>query len=208
MAEGEKQELKYKGIKPEIAAELQLYENQYFRLNKPIPFGKLFIYPAKVKDYEIFANCSACLTLNKNTSVEGIKMTHLEYLISKIQEQSNEGSLWTYRLQRLFELVFRIQNGIKCKKCGTVIPYDSNEFRAYAKKVQENVQNNLPPGDPDCSKEGCDSHEFIEMIKIVKDKTTDKFVLMVDGQTIDSKDFNRLRQIVLFQNYPDYRDDS
>jgi hypothetical protein len=46
------------------------------------------------------------------------------------------------------------------------------------------------------------------MIKVVQDPKTNKYSLIVDGHTIDHKAVDRLRNIVLFQNFPDYRDDS
>ena len=46
------------------------------------------------------------------------------------------------------------------------------------------------------------------MIKITQDEKTKKFSLLVDGHEINKKDFDRLRCIVLFQNFPDYRDES
>lgn len=54
----------------------------------------------------------------------------------------------------------------------------------------------------------CGEKEFSEMIKVVQDSKTKKYSLIIDGHTISKEDFNRLRQIVLFQNFPDYRDDS
>lgn len=85
-------ELRYKGIDPKIAEELAIYENKYFREDLPVPFCGLSIYPATVHDYEIFSNCSSCFTLNKNSEVAGIKMSHLDYLLSKTQLPEPEGS--------------------------------------------------------------------------------------------------------------------
>lgn len=207
MAEGGYVDLKYKGIKPEIAAELQLYENQYFRENIPVPFCGLLIYPVEVRDYEALANCAECLTLNKNTTLDGLRMSHLDYLISKTDAKSNEGSMWAWRLQTLCELVFHIKNGVKCAQCGHVIPYDSQEFRDYAAEVQKSMADGKAPTAPTCPE--CKEHEhFIEMIKVRKPEGSKHYELVVDGNVISSADFDRLRQIILFQNYPDYRDDS
>lgn len=46
------------------------------------------------------------------------------------------------------------------------------------------------------------------MIKFGVDSQKKKPILLINGQIIKSKDFDRLRQIILFQNFPDYRDDS
>lgn len=43
---------------------------------------------------------------------------------------------------------------------------------------------------------------------MIINEQTHKLELFIDGQKIDFKDFNRLRNIVLFQNLPDYRDTS
>ncbi len=209
MAEGLVLDLKYKGVAPEIAAELQGYEIQYFRQDLPVPFCGLKIYPALVKEYEAFANCSSCLTLNKNTTLDGLRMSNLDFLISKTVGEDNEASMWAMRLQHLFEIVFHIENGIKCVNCGHVIPYNSQEFREYAIQVQKNLSEGKDPEPPACSQ--CGGHEekqFIEMIKVRKPEGSKHYELLVDGKVITSEDFDRFRQIVLFQNYPDYRDDS
>ena len=84
MAEG-KENLKYKGLKPEIASEIEGYETAYFREDKPIPFvGDLMIYPATMRNYELFSMCTSCLTLNKNEVKEGLRMSNLEYLLYKM----------------------------------------------------------------------------------------------------------------------------
>jgi hypothetical protein len=208
MAEG--QINRFKGVPDKIAAEIEVYENEYFKEDKPIPFiGTLSLYPATVHDYEIFSNCSTCLTLNKNETVEGLRMSHLEYLYTKTLQPGQEGAAWSFRLQKLFELIFHIKNGIKCKKCGRVIEYTSPEFAEYISKVQEAQQNKqeIPP--LVCPEEGCASTGFIEMMKFIEDPNNPKkHVLCVNGQIIDKDAYDRLRYIVLFQNFPDYRDDS
>ena len=90
MAEGDKND-KYKGLKPEIAEEIRGYETSFFREDKPIPFCGLKIYPATLHDYEAFSSCSSCLTLNKNEDPQGIRMSQLEYLMSRTQLPEDEG---------------------------------------------------------------------------------------------------------------------
>lgn len=197
---------KYYGIAKDIAEELKVYELKYFREDKPVPFCGLYIYPATMHDYEAFSNCSSCLTLNKNEDPEGIRMSQLDYLVSKTQIQGEEGSLWSYKIQKLFEIIFHITNGLKCKKCGRVLAYDSPEFLSFietAKKAETTDDISQLLKCPDCG-----GNEFLEMIKILKDAKTNKYSLIIDGHTINKKDYDRLRQIVLFQNYPEYRDDS
>ncbi len=210
MAEGNNQPVvdRFKGIPEKIAKEIKYYETEYFKEDKPVPLcGDLLMYPATVHDYEAFSNCSACLTLNKNESPEGIRMSHLEYLYTMTQKPGEEGATWSYRVQRLFELIFHIKNGIKCTKCGRVIGYDSQEFKDYIVAIQNAQQNEkIPPLKcPECGNEG---NDFIEMMKFIEDPQTKKHHLCVNGQVIDKDDYNRLRYIVLYQNFPDYRDDS
>lgn len=132
------------------------------------------------------------------------------------------------------EIIFHIENGIKCKDCGRIIKYTDVEFLEYIQKFQEFQQKvvtvqkqlqgqsdgadkvqiddatikSLKNGAPELVCPSCGKKEFIEMIKIVQDPQTKKDSLIVDGHVITKDDFNRLRQIVLFQNFPDYRDDS
>ena len=212
MAEGQNKPLvvdRFKGVPEKIATEIKMCESEYFKEDKPVPLcGNLLMYPATVHDYEVFSSCSSCLTLNKNDSLEGIRMSHLEYLYSMTQKPGEEGASWSFRIQKLFEIIFHIKNGIKCKKCGRVIEYSSDEFRNYIAAVQDAQQNKkeIPP--LVCSEEGCGGNDFIEMMKFIEDPKTKKHVLCVDGQVIDKDAYNRLRYIVLYQNFPDYRDDS
>lgn len=206
MAEG-KENLKYKGLKPEIASEIQGYETAYFREDKPVPFANgLLLYPATMRDYETFSMCTSVLTLNKNEFKEGVRMTNLEFLLYKIQTQNEEGQLLSYKLQRLLEIVFHIHNGIKCTSCGHIIDYKGVELMQYIQKLQEAREKGEVPEKLSCPK--CGGSDLIDMIKFGREPDKNKPVLFVNGQMIRSKDFDRLRQIILFQNFSDYRDDS
>ena len=206
---------KYGKLDKSLILLLKNYEVEYFRLNKPIPFCGLLIYPIQVKHYEEFANCCSCLTLNKNEDPNGIRYSHLDYLINKMKiEENDEGKLWSQKLQRLFELIFRIHNGVKCKnaECNHVITYDGDDLKNYFqsyndayKKAQEEGKEFVAP-QLKCPK--CGGIDFTEMIKIVPDPKTNKNALLVDGHLITRDDWIKLRQIVLYQNYPDYVDDS
>lgn len=46
------------------------------------------------------------------------------------------------------------------------------------------------------------------MIKIQQDEKTKKKQLVIDEKIITSKDFNLLRQLIMYQNFSDYVDDS
>lgn len=210
---------RYGQIPSDIVEILKNYEYSYFREDTPIPFCGLLIYPVTVRNYEEMASCCSCFTLNKNEDPKGISMTHLDYLISKTQsEENNEGRMWSYKLQRLFELIFRITNGIKCDECGYVTKYTDKEYTDFTKKIADlvNQLRTNPESFKDteikaddttfhCPKCGCSKTH--SMISVVKD-TKGKNALSVDGHIITKNDFNKLRQIVLFQNYSDYADES
>ena len=206
---------KYGQLRKDIVDLLQRYEIEYFREDKPVPFNGLTIYPAKVRDFEIFSTCTSCLTLNKNETVEGIRMSHLDYLISKVEDNGPEGQMWSYKLQKLFEIIFHVKNGIKCKQCGEILAYDSPEFINFIKDLQDFAQktkmedidqNELIPPQLKCPH--CEGTEFQEMIKTVPNEKGKGKYLLIDGHKIDKDDFNKLRQIVLYQNFYDYADDS
>ena len=78
---------KYGKLPEKMVDMLRAYEIKYFREDKPVPFCGLQIYPAKVREYEEFSNCASCLTLNKNEDRNGIRMSHLDYLISQTQQE-------------------------------------------------------------------------------------------------------------------------
>lgn len=199
-------EAKYRGLKPKIADELRSLENHYFREDKPVPFKDgLILYPIIVRDLEVFSQCSSCLTLHKNDSPEGIGMTYLDFLAYKMQDKE-EGPLWSWKFQKLCEIVFHISNGIKCTKCGRVIPYDSKEFKDFLQKITQVESNESTDKSLACPE--CGNLGYTEMIKFSSDPITKKNKLIINGQEITSKEFDRLRQIILFQNFPDYRDDS
>lgn len=222
MAEGEntakKEFNRYEGLKPEIADKLEEYDNNYFRWDKPVPFCGLMVYPAIITDYELFSSCSGCLTLNRKEDPKGILMTNLEYLYYKMQCKDNEkaekeGKILSYSFSKLCEIVFHIKNGLKCKKCNKVIGYDSKEFIQYFEDIrnmtlaiQQGKTENIDTPHFRCPE--CGEEKFAEMIKFATDPETKKAFLLVDGHKISSKDFDLLRQLILYQNFPDYQDDS
>lgn len=204
---------KYGQLDEKLVNFLRKCEFDYFREDLPVPFCGLLLYPVQVRNYEEFANCCSCLTLDKNKDPKGIANTHLGYLIGKTQiKEDDEGRQWSYRIQRLFELVFHIDNGLKCKKCGKVMRYNDKQFIEFVNTINdmashpEKYEGEQPA--PELSCPCCGEKEFIEMIKISRNEKTKKYSLFVDGHEITSKDFANLRQIILYQNYPDYADES
>ena len=142
-------------------------------------------------------------------------MSHLDYLLSRTQvENADEARVWSYRIHRLFELVFHIKNGLKCNKCGHVIGYSDPEFLDYAKAMQEVIAKmaageiqGVPESPPSLKCPECDGMDFTEMIKAVQGDDK-RYSLIIDGHAINKADFNKFRQIVLYENFYDYADDS
>lgn len=214
---------KYRGVNPKIARELAAYELQYFRQDLPVPFCGLMIYPAVVADYERFIDAINCLTLDKNTTLEGIRMSNLDYLVSQMSGQDkDENAKWSYRLASLVEICFHVKSGYKCTKCGKTYVFGDPEIAQIGKDAEERakqfitehpeVLNGSEEGikalreamEPRCLEDG----EPLMPTLTIKTDDAGKHSLVIDGVTIGSNDFNRLRQIILFQNLPDYRDES
>lgn len=179
-----------------ILEEIKTYEDSYFAFDEPIPFCGLKLYPVTMRNYGKFLGASTCFTLNKNEDPNGIIKSHLDYLLGKMQDKE-EGFSWSYRFSTLLEMIFHIQNCLKCDKCGKTMSFDD-----YVREVskEENRDKNILQ----CECGG----EFKETIRYGTDEKTKKKKLIIDGHVISSKDFDMLRRLSLYQNLPDYRDDS
>lgn len=119
-------------ISKELQRKMDYYEQVYFSLDEPIPFREdLVIYPVKVRDYYKFYNCIPCLTFDKMyktvydeagrekkvVNPVGIAQSNLKYLIGMMEDEET-GQMTILQLMQLFELVFHINRGIFCPKCG------------------------------------------------------------------------------------------
>ena len=154
-------------------------------------------------------------------------MSNLDYLVSKLQiQEENEGAQWSFRLSNLIELCFGVKSGYYCPKCGRVFPFDSDEAKELTaaaeergrKFLEENIDRFQDTEEeaakaleelkeaaaPKCP----DDDEPLKPTLTVRKDDAGKTEMCVQGHTITSADFDRLRQIVLFQNIPDYRDES
>ena len=236
---GEDVSIRYRGLSYDMAVELQLYEEEYFFWDKPVPFGeKLKLYPVNVKDYNRFMDAVSCFLLDKKTLPPNakpdeikkqLKMTDLEFMLSKME--SNE---WIIRFSKLIELITHVNNGMRCPTCGEIIGYSEykeaamkvvQEFLEKANKKEESEKSEEAEKKVDAENKEevvdsgkeetpvvkcphCGGDGLYETIRYGENEQTHKLELFIDGQKIDFKDFNRLRNIVLFQNLPDYRDTS
>jgi hypothetical protein len=179
-----------------ILEEVDYFRDKYFTYDLPVPLGKLTLYPVSIKDYNEFLSSSACLTLNKNDDVAGIRMTNIDYLLSKMQDEK-EGPMWSLRFTKIIELCFHIKSGLKCPKCGKFMSFE--EF--YIKYEDKSIIDKNSILDCECGS------KYQETIKF-KENEKGKKIFVFDGVEVDNQTFNKLRKYIMYQNLPDYKDDS
>ena len=186
-----------------ILEEVEYLRDKYFTYDEPVPFCGLYLYPVSVRNYNEFMTSNACLLLNKNDDPMGIKFTHLDYLLSKISDKK-EGVLWSMRFSKIIELCFHILPGMKCSKCGKYIPYDQFFTEERVKLYQEGTDEDRKRFF-DCD---CGEGKMVASLDQKKDEKSNKTVLLIDGHEIDYVNFNKMRKYILYQNLPDFKDDS
>ena len=186
-----------------ILEEVEYLRDTYFTYDEPVPFCGLYLYPVSVRNYNEFITSNACLLLNKNDDPMGIKFTHLDYLLSKISDKK-EGVLWSMRFSKIIELCFHILPGMKCSKCGKYIPYDQFFTEERVKLYQEGTDEDRKKFF-DCD---CGEGKMVASLDQKKDEKSNKTVLLIDGHEIDYVNFNKMRKYILYQNLPDFKDDS
>lgn len=186
-----------------ILEEVEYLRDKYFTYDEPVPFCGLYLYPVSVRNYNEFMTSNACLLLNKNDDPMGIKLTHLDYLLSKISD-GKEGVLWSMRFSKIIELCFHILPGMKCSKCGKYIPYDQFFTEERVKLYQEGTDEDRKRFF-DCD---CGEGKMVASLDQKKDEKSNKTVLLIDGHEIDHVNFNKMRKYILYQNLPDFKDDS
>lgn len=184
-----------KNLPQAIREELQMLEQRYFTFDTPIPFKEgLILYPVKIRDYEDFMHAVTCLTLNKNSEESGLTMSHLDYLYTQTQD-AKLGGLWKMLFSRLCEIVFHAKAGVYCPKCGAQYTYAE-----FSDMLRATGENTICPE--------CGDNSFAETILFRKETKGKHYRLEIGGVTIDRKEFDRIRQIIVYQNLPDYQDDS
>ena len=182
-------------LKPELIEEIEFLNEKYFPFDEPVPFlPGLTLYPVSIKNHNEFLTSSSCCTLDKQEDIEGIGMSHLDFLISKINDPAS-GRTWGAQFSRLVELVFQIQNGIRCGDCEAFF-----SFADFAQMLDELKEKTVCPH--------CGGVTFQEAIKHVINPKTEQRELLINGVIIGAEDFERFRQIVMYQNLPDFKDDS
>lgn len=183
-----------KTLRPELINELQNLEVTCFTYDEPVPFYKdLKIYPIIMRRYLEFISASKCCLINKNDDPEGIAYSHLGYLLKQIEEGQN-GHILYAQLTKLVELSMQIPSGLYCTKCHKII--EDKDIKNMSLSEKENYT---------CQ---CGSTDFEDNVRIKTNAFTFKPEFWIKDYLISPVEFDRLRQIVIYQNFPDYQDDS
>jgi hypothetical protein len=149
--------------------------DEFYTLDKPVPYKNLTLYPVKVKDYDMFYRTVPCLTLEKNSipDMKILKMSYLEYL-HYIHENVKEGEMdFLYLFDFLLQVCIRndkvkIQHGYE-KKTGKPIflvgeeIYNSTDFDEIRTIITE--QNMVTLVDESIQKEIRDKMDEARKIK-------------------------------------------
>ena len=93
---------------------------------------------------------------------------------------------------------------MKCSKCGKYIPYDQFFTEERVKLYQEGTDEDRKKFF-DCD---CGEGKMVASLDQKKDEKSNKTVLLIDGHEIDYVNFNKMRKYILYQNLPDFKDDS
>lgn len=183
-----------------ILEEVEFLRDRYFTYDEPVPFCGLNLYPVNVRNYNEFMASNSTLLLNKNDDPMGIKYTHLDYLLLKLNDEK-EGWLWARRFYKILELCLHVLPGVTCHKCGKHIEdfFSEERVKQYQEGTDEFRKNFF-----NCECGG----EFVPSLQQKKDQKTGRAILVIDGHEIDSNNFNKLRKFILYQNLPDFKDDS
>ena len=183
-----------------ILEEVKYLKEKYFTFDLPVAFNGLYLYPVTVRHYNEFLVANSCLLLNKNDDPKGVPMTHLEYLIHKMHDKE-EGPIWCWKFSLLCELCLRVKNGLYCKHCGKFLAYEE-----YVERLEQ--VKAAPEKGAELLRCDCGQGSFEEAIKYKPDEKTKKMHLIIRGIDIGPQDFNRMRKFILYQNLPDFKDDS
>ena len=168
--------------------------------------------------------------INKTEDPEGVSMSHLGYLLHKMQDEKEGKQIYNQFID-LIELIFHIENGLKCPKCGDVITFEqiSKEMAIIDKiedaKTKDFIMRQYLETVSFCEK--CQEDKQEDVPKVIEEETVEdkknkypnryqvidysnkqgKNKLFIDGVEIDNNDYDLLRNIVLYYNIPDYDDE-
>jgi hypothetical protein len=144
---------------------------QAYTFDKPIQYKKLLVYPARMEEYFEFNIYVSCFLLEKNTTVEGISKTYLEYLYLLASKKDEELNLskFDFLLKlclRKDDLETRYWFRDEDKKAVFSVDgetYDSNDFDELRLLICE--QNSVELPDETIQKEIRDSMEETKRLR-------------------------------------------
>ena len=190
---------------PRLAQKIEYLSQMYFEIDEPVPFKDgLMIYPVKVKDYYKFYSIIPVFTIDKNADVRGIPLSYLDYLFLLMKDE-NIGKNYISQLILLLQMIFKIDNGLycnnqKCEKYKKIISY--SKIWDDADKIKDEKEKELYLNNmlfcPYCE------HKRQEVFGMQINQKTKKGNLKIFDTTINSREFDELREIVCHQNIPDY----
>ena len=102
---------------------------QAFAFDKPLKYKDLTIYPVLMENYFKFSIYSECLLINKNTTIEGISKSYLDYLYW-LQER-NEKDVNLSKFDSLLRLCLRKEDSKIVYARHKKVPYFSIEGKEY-----------------------------------------------------------------------------
>lgn len=189
---------------------IKYYEQAFFTCDLPIPFKQdLIIHPVLVKDYYKFYSLIHCFKINKNDDMEGVGMSHLDYILH-LCEKDEEKKMY-FQLIALLELIFHIKNGIRCPKCGDLIPYEQINFNIdQIQKIDNEDEKQLKLEEYINSIEYCDCESDNKIKRepaIIYSREKGNKYISINGIKIDPNEYELLKNIVLYYNIPDYDDE-
>lgn len=121
--------------KEQFKQKLELIQQLYFTFDKPVPFKEeLIIYPFLLGEYYEFFSAVNLLTMNKNKTKEGIKKTHLTYILSKCKEEGETSGQFINLLGKIFHIDPTI---MICPNCEEFEPIPMSVLFEKIKKIQE-----------------------------------------------------------------------
>ena len=192
----------------EIEEEVEFFRDRYFTYDEPLPYKNWVLYPVKVKNYTEFLSSSACLTLNKNDTFETIQMSHIDYLVSKLKDEK-EGPLWSMRFSKILELCLHIDNGLRCQQCKKFMSFDDYIGKLQLLSAQAEKENRQLTEAEIQQALACEcGGVYRQTVEYKLDEKTKHYNLILDGNTMSDKEFNRVRKYIMYQNLPDFKDDS
>ncbi len=177
--------------------------SNYITYDLPVPYRNIKLYPATVKDYNIFNAYSQCLTIDKNSIPDPrvISMTNLEYIFSTVNSSEGEPYLlWFDRLlglclkdEKSFEDMTQSLERYGYTKEASPKPvfaineeiYTSEDFEVLKEIIAK--QNMVELIDENISKEVRDSlekaREFKRRLSGKKPATTEDYIISVAAVT-------------------------